>query len=98
MAKYVSLLSWTDQGVRNYADTVKRAEAATDAFARMGGRLIDVYWTLGAYDLVAVSEFPDDETATAAALALSAAGNVRTTTMRAYGRTEMPAIIAKAQG
>jgi len=53
---------------------------------------------LGRYDIVAVSEFPDDETATAAALALSAGGNIRTTTMRAFGRTEMARIVAKAQG
>ncbi len=97
MAKYVTLLSWTEQGVRNYADTTKRAEAATAEFARLGGKLVDIYWTLGPYDLVAVSEFPDDETATAAALQLSAGGNVRTTTMRAFGRAEVAKIIAKAK-
>ena len=98
MAKFVSLISWTEQGVHTYADTRKRAEAATAAFARLGGKLTDIYWTLGPYDLVAVSEFPDDETATAAALQLGAGGNVRTTTMRAFDRDEIAAIIAKAQG
>jgi uncharacterized protein with GYD domain len=97
MAKYVTLLSWTEQGVRNYADTVKRAEAGTAMFARMGGKLTDLYWTLGPYDLVGISEFPDDETATAAMLALSSAGNVRTTTMRAFDRAEVARIVAKAQ-
>ena len=98
MATYVSLLSWTDQGVRTYADTLKRAEAASAVQARMGGKLTEIYWTLGRYDIVVVSEFPDDETAFAAALALSAGGNIRTTTMRAFGRTEMASIVAKAQG
>ncbi len=98
MAKFVSLISWTDQGVRSYADTTKRAEAATSAFARLGGKLVDIYWTLGPYDVVAVSDFPDDETATAAALQLAAGGNVRTTTMRAFDRDEITKIIAKAKG
>ena len=98
MAKFVSLISWTEQGARTYADTTKRAEAGTAAFARLGGKLIDIYWTLGRYDLVAVSEFPDDETATAAALQLGAGGNVRTTTMRAFDRDEIARIVAKAQG
>jgi uncharacterized protein with GYD domain len=97
MATFVSLISWTEQGVRTYADSTKRADAAAAEFARLGGKLTDIYWTLGPYDLVAVSEFPDDETATAAALQLAAGGNVRTTTMRAFGRAEVAKIVAKAQ-
>ncbi|MET7671852.1 GYD domain-containing protein, partial [Micromonospora luteifusca] len=55
-------------------------------------------WTVGPYDLVAVVEAPDDETATAALLQLGGAGNVRTTTLRAFGREEMDRIVAKAAG
>jgi len=98
MAKYVSLISWTEQGVHNYADTTKRADAAAAEFARLGGKLTDAYWTLGPYDLVVISEFPDDETATAAALQLAAGGNVRTTTMRAFDRDEVTMILAKTKG
>jgi uncharacterized protein with GYD domain len=47
---------------------------------------------------VAVVEAPDDETATAALLQLGGVGNVRTTTLRAFGREEMDRIIAKAAG
>ena len=98
MAKFVSLISWTDQGVHNYTDTIKRAEAASADFARLGGKLVDIYWTLGPYDIVTVAEFPDDETATAAALRLAGAGNIRTTTMRAFDRDEVTKIVAKAKG
>ena len=38
---------------------------------------------------------PDDETATAYALEVSSSGSVRTTTMRAYDREEMSAIIER---
>jgi uncharacterized protein with GYD domain len=96
MATYVSLINWTDQGVRGFKDTVDRAEAGKQLAAKFGGSLKEIYWTIGLYDIVAVSEAPDDETATAFALALASQGNVRTTTMRAFGAGEMAGIVAKA--
>jgi uncharacterized protein with GYD domain len=97
MAKYVILFNWTDQGIKNYRDTIDRAKAATAAAQKMGGKLTRLMWTLGPYDLVGSGEFADDETATAFALALGSLGNVRTTTLRAYDETEMGAILAKAK-
>lgn len=98
MPLYITLLTWTDQGIRAYADTAKRADAFGTALRDVGGRLVDIYWTVGPYDLVAVVEAPDDETAAAALLRLGAVGNVRSTTMRAFGRDEVEGIIAKASG
>jgi uncharacterized protein with GYD domain len=95
MATYVSLINWTDQGIKAYRDTVARAEASNALAAKFGGRIVSIWWTLGPYDLVAVSEFPDDESGEAFGLALGAAGNVRTTTMRAFGADAMSAIIAR---
>jgi len=96
MARYVSLINWTDQGITAFQDTTDRADAAADLAKSLGAELQEIYWCLGAYDLVAILEAPDDETVTAFALKLSSAGNVRTATMRAYSRDEMSAIIAKA--
>ena len=83
MATYVSLLNWTDEGVKHIADTVDRAEAAKKVAADMGGS-IDIYWTMGQYDMVAVVEFPDDETAVAFLAKLGSLGNIRSQTMRAF--------------
>ncbi len=98
MATYISLISFTDQGIRTFTDSVDRAEAAKNLAAKMGGSLKEVYWTLGPWDVVAISEAPDDETATAFALALGSQGNIRTTTLRGFGASEMKRIIAKASG
>ncbi|WP_369389138.1 GYD domain-containing protein [Streptomyces sp. CG1] len=98
MPTYVALLSWTEQGVRNYKDTTKRAETFSSAVQKLGAKLLTIYWTVGPYDLVAVVEAPDDETASAALLQLGGVGNVRSTTLRAFGREEMERIIAKAAG
>lgn len=96
MPSYVSLIDWTQQGVASFKDSVDRYEAAQQHFEQLGVRFVDVYWTLGEHDIVAVLEAPDDETATAALLAIGAQGNIRTKTMRAFSRDEMRAVIDKA--
>jgi uncharacterized protein with GYD domain len=92
---YVVLLNWTDQGIRNYKETLDRAEAASKALEALGGRMKDLYWTLGPHDVVAIAEAPDDETATAFALAAGAQGSIRSTTLRAFDREEVKRILAK---
>jgi len=96
MPNYIGLISWTDQGIKAYANTVDRAEAAAQLATKFGGNLKQIYWTMGAYDLVSVFEAPDDESATAWALAASSLGNVRTTTLRAFDAAEMREIVNKA--
>lgn len=93
MARYISLLNWTDQGIRNAKDTVNRANAARQAFQAGGGKIIDLYWTLGQHDVVVIFEAPDDETATRLALSLGMKGNVRSSTMRAFGEQDMARIV-----
>jgi uncharacterized protein with GYD domain len=95
MATYISLINWTEQGVRNYRESTRRADAAAQEAQRLGGQLQQCYWTIGPYDLVLVAEFADDDTATAFALSVSSLGNVRTTTMRAYDAEQMNQIIGK---
>ena len=96
MPTYVSLINWTEKGVAGFKDTVDRAEAGKALATKFGGALKEIYWTIGPYDMVAISEAPDDESATAFALKLASLGNVRTTTLRAFSGDEMRGIIAKA--
>jgi len=93
MARYISLLNWTEQGLRNAKDTLNRASAVRKAFQAKGSQLIDVYWTLGAFDVVVVFEAPDDEMATQLMMSVGMQGNVRSTTMRAFNEQDMAAII-----
>jgi uncharacterized protein with GYD domain len=96
MAHYVLLMNWTDQGVRNFKDSVDRADAARGALKSKGVDLTDIYWTIGAYDLVCVCDAADDATLSAALLALGAQGNLRTTTLRGFTADEFRAVIQKA--
>ena len=97
MAMYVSLLQFTDQGIRNVKDTVKRAGAATAEAEKMGAKITDAFWTMGAYDLVLLFDAPNDETMTAITLKLGSLGNVKTQTMRAFRSAEMEGILAKVK-
>jgi uncharacterized protein with GYD domain len=95
MPRYVSLISWTEQGIKSFRDTVSRADDAARLAEKMGGKLERILWTLGPYDVVTIAEFPDDETGTAFLLALGSQGNIRTTTLRAFEPEEMERIISK---
>jgi uncharacterized protein with GYD domain len=60
MPTYVSLLNWTDQGIRNVKETIQRADSAGQLAQKHGGSL-QVYWSVGPYDIVSILEAPDDE-------------------------------------
>jgi uncharacterized protein with GYD domain len=74
---------------------VQRRDQADALAKRHGASIEQVYWTVGPYDLVCVLEASDDESATAMLLELGSAGNLRTTTLRAYDREEMSGIIER---
>ncbi len=95
MPTYVVLMNWTDQGVKNARDTVQRRDQADALAERHGANIEQVYWTVGPYDLVTIVNAPDDESATAMLLELGTAGNLRTTTLRAYDREEMLGILQR---
>ncbi len=95
MPTYVSLVNFTDQGIRTIRDTLDRAERAAEIAQKHGGRIEQLYWTVGPYDIVVILEAPDDDSATAFLLEAGSMGNIRSTTLRAYNREEMSDIIEK---
>ena len=97
MPTYVTLINWTEQGVKNFKDTVDRAAKAEEAMEKLGVTFKDIYWTVGQYDIVGIIEAQDEQSATAALLTIASQGNIRTTTLRAYNREEMAKIIEKAR-
>ncbi len=95
MARYVVLLNWTDQGIRNVGETTQRAEQVRQGVEQMGGRLETLFWTLGRYDLIAVVEAPDDETVAALGLRVGMGGGTRSETLRAFDAEEMGRILGR---
>ena len=94
MAKYATFYRFTDQGIRAVKESPSRLRAAIEAAEGAGVKMLGVYYTAGPYDLVVISETDDEKAATAFALATSAQGNVRSTTMRAWDPDEFEEIVA----
>jgi uncharacterized protein with GYD domain len=95
MPTYVSLINFTDQGIRTVRETGDRAARSERLAQKYGASLERIYWTVGPYDIVAIIEAPDDESVTALLLELGSWGNVRTTTLRAYDRDQMSGILQR---
>lgn len=95
MATFISLLGWTDQGIRNVKQTTARAEAFKAMAQKVGVPVKDIYWTVGPHDVVIVMEAPDEETVTSLLLSVGMLGNVRTQTLRGFSAEEMNRIITK---
>ncbi len=93
MAAFGTLGSWTEQGVDKIKDTVKRGDAAKQLAESLGGRMIGIWWTLGQYDFVVITEFPDAATYTRFALTIARQGNIRTTSLSAFSEDEAQQII-----
>jgi uncharacterized protein with GYD domain len=94
MAKYVVLMNWTDQGAKNVKDSPSRLDAARAAAKKMGASISDFYMTMGAFDLLIVVDAPDDETMAKYILATGMAGNVHTTTLKAFSEDSYRKILA----
>jgi uncharacterized protein with GYD domain len=58
MPTYVSLVNWTEQGVKTFRDTVRRGEDYRGLVEKSGGQVRQLLWTLGEYDVVVVTDFP----------------------------------------
>ena len=92
---YILLATYTEQGLKGIKDTVKRTHSVKELAKKAGLAMKESYWTLGAYDVVAVFEAPDDESMTAFSLSVAKLGNVKTQTLRAFSSNDMAGILAK---
>ena len=95
MAKYLSLITFTESGIRDVKHTLQRAEEFCDEVQDTGCKVEQVYWALGECDGCLVLDAPDEEAATAMLLRLAQQGNVRTRTLRLYDKDEFEQVLAK---
>ena len=93
MARYIMLVNWTDQGIRNVKESPKRLEAARGVAKGLGAEMTEFYMTMGDHDMVVVMNAPNDDAVAKFALKLGSAGNVRTKTLKAFTEAEYRSII-----
>jgi uncharacterized protein with GYD domain len=94
MPTYATLFKYTQKGFENIKDHPKRLDAVRKAITAAGGKLIGLYLTMGQYDLLAICEFPDDETAARTLLGAGSQGYVRSETLRAFTEDEYRQLVA----
>jgi len=93
MPTFISLVNFTDQGIKNIKESPDRLQAFRSMAEKMGLKVKDVYYTVGSHDLVVISE-GTGEALTAALLKVGSLGNVRSQTMRGFSPEEFKKIIA----
>lgn len=93
MPAYVSLFNFTAQGIKAVKGTVERTQMIKKAAEADGGRVIGVWWLMGQYDGILISEAANEESAARMVLAAGMAGNSRSVTMRAFSEDEMTKIL-----
>jgi len=94
MATFISLVNFTDQGIRNVKDSPERLNAFRALAEKLGVSVKGAYYTVGNYDMVIIVE-GSDEAATTVLLAAGSLGNVRSQTLRAFSQDQMKQIISR---
>jgi len=90
----ISLVNYTDQGIKNIKDSPKRAQAFRDLAKKNGVTVREIYGCIGRYDLIVITE-GDDEAVAATLLTVGSLGNVRTETLRAMDPETYQRVIGK---
>lgn len=93
MARFLSLLSFTEQGILNVKQSVQRAAEFRKRVESAGGKVLSQYWAIGDCDGCIIFEAPDGATSASLLLALGQLGNVRTRTLNIYNEKEFSKIL-----
>ena len=93
MPAYITLATFTDQGARSIKDSPARFETFKSMAEAAGVSVKSVHWTTGAFDIVVVSEGPE-EALMSLNMKMAAMGNIRTQTLRGFSHAEMKKMVA----
>ena len=95
MYRYLSLISFTDQGIREVKDSIERANRFCSAVETADGKVGGLYWAVGEADGAVIFEAPDEQTAAQLLLSLGRDGHVRTRTLRLYNADEFKSVLER---
>jgi uncharacterized protein with GYD domain len=95
MPTFISMLSWTDQGIRSVKDTPKRVQAARETAKKFGVEIKQIFLTSGDFDVVAILEAPSYDNVAKYSMTTGSQGNIRSRTVRAWPEAEMLKLISE---
>ena len=94
MPTYITLVRWTQKGLENVKEAPSRLDMAKEAYKAMGAELKEMYFVMGEYDMVVISEAPDDQTMAKILISIGSQGSSRGETLQAFTEDEYRKIIA----
>lgn len=95
MAKYISLVKYTAEGIEKVKESPDRLDAFKQLCESMGATVEGFYLTMGQYDLVVIVDAPTPEAVSKIILATGSRGAVRTETLPAFSEKEYRKIISE---
>jgi len=95
MARYISLLKFTEQGASAIKKSTARAREFNSAAAKAGVKIEAQYWTVGRFDGVLILSAANEQAALRVLAELGTLGNVRTQSLQAFTDQEFDAIVGK---
>ncbi|MEZ5774493.1 MAG: GYD domain-containing protein [Hyphomicrobiaceae bacterium] len=93
MPHFISLMRYTEKGLREIKGSTERARLSAERVEKLGGRSTDFYLTMGAYDLVQVFEMPSEESMMRYLLTARADGYVDPLVLRAFPAADYRRIV-----
>jgi len=95
MPTYMTLIRYTQQGIESIKDSPVRLDTAKALYKSLGAEIKAFYLAMGKYDVIVISEAPNDETATKLVLTIGSAGAIRTETFRIFTEDEYRKLISE---
>lgn len=83
MPTFIRLVNLTEQGARNINNLPKMIELTQSVMQKHHTKVVNIYTTLGNYDLVTIIEAPDAMAAAKVSAEIAAQGNFRAETLAA---------------
>ncbi len=96
MPIYITYMDMTQKGAETVKEAHQRIAEATQGIQAAGGRVIGAYATLGRYDYVWITEFPDSKVAWSVLVKAVMQGTIHTETVEALPVEEFLQIVAQA--
>ena len=96
MPLYVTLMKYTPEAMKNIHEVPERFQQNRQIVEANGGKVIGFYALMGAWDLLAITEFPDEKRAMSALVTIGKTGRLTTQTMTAIAGEDFIALAKNA--
>jgi uncharacterized protein with GYD domain len=88
-------MTFTEEGAKYVNRSTSRADAFRKVAEKRGIKILHTFWTNGPYDVIHIFEVDNEDDAMAHSYSLTALGNVKTQTYRAYEKEEIEPVMGK---